>query len=171
MEIALVANDSIRIKGKSGIFLVNPSGKSISANGIFTLGNQQIDKSKIEDDSVILKGPGEYELASIKITGVRYSDETIFSFRIDSIDVVLGRGEVIEKDHAKLKEHNIVILYADTLVNPSFVTALAPSVVIFYGASAEGSIQQLAKEGFKRDTKYVTTADKLPAEMEEILLQ
>lgn len=171
MEIALLHTNSIKVKGKLGSFVVNPNGKVTGINGIINLTNTPLDKTKIEEGVVILKGPGEYEVAGVKISGMRNSTETVYTLTVDNVSVLVGRGEVIAKDHQKLREHNIVVILADTVVDSSFITALAPNVVLFYGDKAEESIKQLAKEGYKKEVKYQTTADKLPQEMEEVLLQ
>ncbi len=171
MEISLLSPQSIRIKGKQGAFVINPSGKVTNVSALISFDGIQIDKTKVEDGTVILKGPGEYEVAGIKISGIRNGAETVYSLNVDKVDVLLARGKAIEKDHTKLREHNIVVLFNDTITDSSFITALAPNVVIFYGPNAEDSIKQLAKESYRTETKYQITLDKLPQEMEEILLQ
>jgi hypothetical protein len=170
MEISLLSPQSIRIKGKTGSFVVNPQGKIAGVNGIFLFKGMSVDKTKMDEEIVVIKGPGEYELGGVKISGIRVGGETVYSMSVDSVDILLGKAEELAKDHAKLKEHNIVILYVDTPTNASFVTALAPNVVLFYGEKSEESITNLAKDSFKRESKYVTTLDKLPTEMETVLL-
>lgn len=171
MEVALVSNNSIRLKGKQGTFIINPSGKVAGANGVILLGNHAIASENYIDETVYIKGPGEYEIAGVKLSGLRNSLDTVFSIRMDNIEILVGRAESLEKDSSKLKEHNIVILYADTKVDPSFVTTLTTNVVMMYGEHAEETIKIFAKEAFKQETKYQTTAEKLSTEMEEILLQ
>lgn len=171
MEIALLANDALRIKGKQGSFVVNPSGKVSGVNAVLMLHGSSPDKNQIEEGVVIVRGPGEYEVAGVKMSGTRNGAEIVYSLAIDGIDILLGSGQTIEKNHAKFSEPHIVILLNGSVVDPSFITALAPNVVIFYGPQAEDSIKQLAKEGYTKETKYTTTVDKLPVEMESVLLQ
>lgn len=171
MEISLLSPQSVRVKGKQGALVVNPSGKVSNVSAIVSFEGMQVDKTKVDEGIVVLKGPGEYEVAGIKVSGIRNGGETVYSMTVDNVDILLGRGKAIEKDHTKLREHNIVVLFNDTVTDSSFITALAPNVVMFYGPNAEDSIKQLAKEGYRKETKYQTSADKLPQEMEEVLLQ
>jgi hypothetical protein len=170
MEITSLSTGSIKIKGKQGVFVVNPTGKVSGANGVFVLGNPYVDKSKIDPETVILKGPGEYELAGVKISGIRVDTETAYRLTVDKVTILVGKASSLEKDHSKLSDNSVVVLYADTVADPAFVTALEPKVVLFFGEKAEETIIQLAKENFRKEQKYQTTIDKLPAEMESILL-
>lgn len=170
MEIATLTSGSIRIKGKQGSFVINPHGKVTGANGVFILGNTPFDKTKLDPETVIIKGPGEYELAGVKITGTRVGNETAFRLTIDRIDILVGSASALEKDHSKLSDNNIVVLYAGTVADPSFVTALEPNAVLFFGDKAEETVKQFAKENFRTEQKYSVTIDKLPAELESVLM-
>jgi hypothetical protein len=170
MEITLVNNSSIRIKGKQGAILVNPTGKVAGVNGIIFFKDHTVDRKNIEEDTLIINGPGEYELAGIKISGIINGAEVIYSLRVDKIEILLARVKSLEKEYSKIKEHNIVILLNNESVNPSFVTSLATNVLVFYGEKAEDNIKHIAKDGYRRETKYTVSFEKLPAEMEEILL-
>jgi hypothetical protein len=170
MEIAFVNNNSIRIKGKQGAILVNPSGKVTGASGIILFKDYAIDKKNIEENTVIINGPGEYELVGIKISGFINGNEIIYSLRVDRIEILLARVKSLEKEHVKIKEHNIVLVLNNEAANPSFVTSLATNVVIFYGERAEENIKFIAKDGYRREIKYSVTFEKLPVEVEEILL-
>lgn len=171
MEIALIGNDSVRIKGKHSAFVVHPTNKVSGVNGVLYFTTDAVDASKIDPGIVIIKGPGEYELAGIKIAGFRFSGDTIYSLTVDSMEILVGNASSIEKDHAKLSNHKIVLLFVDTAIDAAFISALEPKTVLFFGSKAEETLQQLAKEGFRKESKYQVTIDKLPAEMETILLQ
>ncbi len=170
MEITALSTDSIRIKGKQGVFIINPSGKMTAANGVFVIGDAPIDKTKIEPGTVIIKGPGEYELAGVKIAGIRVGGETAYRLKVDKVDILVGKASSLEKDHSKVSDNNIVVLYADSISDPAFVTALEPNAVLFFGEKAEDTVKQFAKENYRKEPKYQTTIDKLPAELESILL-
>ncbi len=170
MEISYLATKSIRIKGKQGTFIVNPSGKSVPANCVFIVGTEVIDKTKIESETTIIKGPGEYEIAGVKISGVRVADQPSYRLTIDKLTVLVGSLSSLEKDHAKVLDSNIVILYADVILDASFITALEPKVVLFFGEKGEEVAKQFAKEKFRKEPKYQMTIDKLPVELESVLL-
>lgn len=169
MEITLLSPTSVRIKGKQGTLLVNPV-KPQEANGIIILPNFEFDYKKEGEDTLIINGPGEYGTAGIKINGMRNSSDTVYTIRIDKIDLLFGRAETLAKDFNKLHEHHVALICADSSVDSSFVTSIVTNVVIFYGEQAETMIKKLAQENYRTETKYTTTFEKLPPEMEEILL-
>lgn len=171
MEITLLNETGLRIKGKQASLYINPSAKTSGADGIIMLNGLLPDKSKIDQDQPVIKGPGEYELGGMKITGFKSGNETVYSLNVDRIEILLANGQNLEKDYAKIKEHNIVILYIDSTFDLSFITSLATNSLILFGEKAEESIVALAKDGYRKESKYSVTYDKLPQEMEEILLQ
>lgn len=171
MEIALLNNTSLRIKGKQGSLIVNPSGKTYEADGFIIFGDTDIASQKSDEDSLMIKGPGEYEFGGIKVTGSRYAGDMIYSIRVDKISILLAYGEVLEREYAKLNEFNIVILYTRNLIDPSFVTSLASNVAVFYGEKANETIKLMAKEGFRSESKYTVSLEKLPPEIEKVLLE
>ena len=170
MEVTSLSTNSVKIKGKLGTFAVNPSGKIVGYNAVLLLGNQTVDKTKLEPGTIIIKGPGEYEIAGIKISGFRVADETAFRLTVDKVVLIVGSASSLEKDHSKVSDNHLVILFADTISDPSFVTALEPNAVLFFGEKAEDTVKQFAKENYRKEQKYQTTIDKLPAELESILL-
>jgi hypothetical protein len=104
------------------------------------------------------------------VSGTKNETGIIYSLNVDRIEILLGKTGVLEKEYAKLKEHNIVLLYNTEAVDPSFVNSLASNVVMFYGENAEETMKNLAKDGYRKETKYTTTYDKLPQEIEKVLL-
>ncbi len=72
--------------------------------------------------------------------------------------------------HQKLKEHNIVIVDCYDVGSATFITSLAQNVVIFYGEKASEVASSFGKENVKQMNKYSSTKDKLPAEVETVLL-
>ncbi len=171
MEIALVNNSSIRIKGKNGSVIINPTGKAIDANGFISLDGFDVDTEKLSDDALVIKGSGEYEFGGIKVSGFRLATDVIYTLKVDKIEILLGNASVLEREYSKLNEHNIVLLYNTNTVDPSFVTSVSTNVAIFYGEKAEDNIKLLAKEEFRTESKYSVTFEKLPQEVEKILLQ
>ncbi len=169
MEIALLNEKSLRIKGKQGSVIINPSGKATDANG-FILLEDQIDE-KISQDTLIISGPGEYEFSGIKISGIRLGASVAYGIRVDRIEILVGRGDIIAKDYSKLHEYHIAVLRLDEAIDPGFVTSIASNVIVFYGAKANDSMKQLANDIYKTESKYSVSFDKLPQEIEKIVLQ
>lgn len=170
MEISLLTNNSIRIKGKIGSLIVNPLIKATDANGYIFDNETTVDNSKLNPDAVRLKGPGEYEFGGFKVTGTKINGETVYTIRVDKIEILLGTRQYLEKEYSKLNEHHIVVLNNTNVGDSSFVSSLATNVIIYYGEKAEENMNHFSKDGYKKETKYSVTFDKLPQEIEKVLL-
>jgi hypothetical protein len=169
MEIALLSKGTLRIKEKNAMLVVDPHEKEqVGANGIILL--EYSSQTGLNDESVILNGPGEYEVAGIKISGTKKDRDTIYSLRIEGVEVLLGQLHALEKMQHKLQEHNVVIVQCSSEGSPSFLTSLASNVIILYGERAAELVQSIGKGDVKTMSKYAVTLGKLPTEVETILL-
>jgi hypothetical protein len=168
MEITLLPKSSLKIKGKNASFVVDPKDSTLYS-AAFLLEKESAVGSENED-MVVLDGPGEYEVGGVKMTGSRSEAGVNYSLSLDGVDIVFGKISSLEKMHTKLKEHNIVVALCDEVVSPSFLTALSSSALVLYGEKA-AEVAQTFGEVVKKMPKYVTTKDKLPLEMETIVLE
>lgn len=169
MEIALLPKQSLRIKGKHATFVINPQDKA-SCDAVILLG-KSFGETTIGEESVVIRGPGEYEIGGVKMTGTRVDNEVIYSLTVDGVEILLGTIPSLDKLQHKLKEHHIATVLCNSSGNVSFVTTLASNVIIFYGDEASAVSQSFGQETVKTFSKYQVTADKLPPEVETILLQ
>lgn len=179
MDIELFDKNSLKIKGKHAAFVVDASSK-ISAlrnelknnthNGVIVLNGGTGQLSALTD-IVVIKGPGEYEVGGVKISGIRNQGEMFYNLNVDGIEVLLGKISTLEKQQNKLKDQDIVIVYVDSVINASFVTSLASSVVIYYGEYASALIEKFGKENVKVTQKYTAIYTKLPVEVETVILE
>lgn len=171
MEIALLSQNSLRIKSKAASIGINPDSKNSQFNAIIIIGDEAGGTRVFTNDGVlIIDGPGEYEVAGIKISGVRNKSETVYSMNIDGVDVIVGTVSALSDSQQKIKEHNIVCIATTVNADASFATSIASHAVIFFGAMADQVVHTFAKENVKKLPKYQTTLDKLPSEMETVLL-
>ncbi|MBU3978598.1 hypothetical protein KJ980_00730 [Patescibacteria group bacterium] len=169
MEVALISKNSLKIKGRHASFGVDDSDKSIY-NGVIFL-NKIPEQLNLENDTVAINGPGEYESGGVKITGSRNDGEMFYNLNMDGVEILLGKLSVLEKQQHKLKDQHIVVVYVDFITNASFVTSLASSVVIFYGEQASALVEKLGKENIKAVQKYTAISGKLPVEVETVILE
>ncbi len=168
MEIAILPKTSLRIKGKNASFVVDPEDGS-AYDAAFLLGKTQ--EQVKAGEAVVIDGPGEYEVGGVKMTGTRGDGSVFYSLKIDGIDLVFGTLSALDSMHQKMKEHNIVVVFCDELKNSSFLTSLASNVIIFYGEKAQEAAQTFGKETVNKTPKYTTTKDKLPQEVETVVLE
>lgn len=168
MEIALLTKSGLRVKGKVATLAIDPQDKA-TYNAILLM-NKKADEITLSEETVLISGTGEYEVGGIKMSGTRVDGTTIYSMHVDGVSVLIGSLNSLEKLHSKLQEHNIVIINCQEAGNASFVTSLTENVTIFYGEKAAEVAQAFGKENVKSMNKYSSTKDKLPAEVETILL-
>lgn len=170
MEIALLSPDSIRIKGKNCILVVNPQNKLVPLQAAILIGVEQ-GKNFVSDEGITIDGPGEYEVGGVKISGTRGKDEVVYSMTVDGVAIVVGTVESLSAVQQKIKEHNIVVALVTDEVDASFMTNIAVNAAVFYGSESSKVVSNFAKEGVREMSKYVVTLDKLPAEMETVILK
>lgn len=176
MDIALVQKNIIRIKGKRCALLVggvleNEQLKIKTAvDAVLSLRKDlDLDTSKVEGCRLIIIGPGEYEISGVKISAISVEEDLVYDIEIDGLDMFLGTINGVRKIKDKLKEEKVAILYADSESDSSIITALTPRIAIFYGEKAADSIKTLGKT-VSPISKYSTTLEKLPGEMEVVHL-
>lgn len=166
MEIGLLQKSALRVKGKTATFVVNPQDTT-NANAVLLL-NATSDHAS--DEAVVLQGAGEYEIAGVKITGLRNDVNVIYSLNVEGVDVLVGSLKTLNAMQHKTKEHNVLVVLCDEVGDASFLTSLAVNAVIFYGEHAQEVAQGFEKEKLQQMSKYTTTLGKLASEMETILL-
>jgi hypothetical protein len=169
MEIAILPQATLRIKGKQMTIGIDQIDKTNSRGTIILHTDPK--SLKLIEDNVIINGAGEYEVGGIKITGTRSGQHVVYGMNVDGVEVLIGKISSLDAMQHKLKEHNIVVARCDETVTASFLTSLASNAVIFYGEKGPEISQAFGKENVKPMQKYQTTKDKLPTEVETIILE
>lgn len=173
MDIMLLSGNALRIKGKNSSVVINPSkatGKT-EAHSILVL-DKDLDFSdgKVEGSRITFKGPGEYEVGGIKISATKVGEKLVARIDVDSVKVLVGSGEAIEKIQDKVEGSDLVVVNSDAKFNYSILTSLEPKVLIVYGDLKDEVSKSIGKTVSESTNKFSTTADKLPAELEYVLL-
>jgi hypothetical protein len=172
MEVSLLDKTSLRIKSKHTSFIVDPFDKlpKTSTEAIIILSNDTIDLSKVTDYRIVVKSPGEYEVGGVKILGIDIDGVTVYGLTIDGLDALLAKTSSVTKISEKLKEYDIAIFNVDSEINQTVVTALEPRIVILYGEKAADAAKTMGKEVAEKVQKFVAAKDKLPEEMQVVIL-
>jgi hypothetical protein len=173
MDIAYLGENSIRIKGKNATLIVDPSpviGKTEADAILLTDKILKPNISKIAGYRIVIKGQGEYEVGGVKVSTSNVDDKLLSRLDVDGVKVLLAPGFSLEKVHEKLEEADIVLVNAENEFNYSVLPSLEPKVLLVYGSKREEVSKSLGKEASKA-SKYSTTADKLPGEMEFLVLE
>lgn len=174
MDIAIISGNAIRIKGKNSSLIVNPTASTgkTEANAILVLDKSlPVSYSKIDGSRITLTGPGEYEVGGIKISGIPVGGRLVARIDVDSVKVLIGSGELIEKIQDKVEGNDIVVVNADSKFNYSNLTTLEPKVLLIYGDLKDEVGKSLGNESKEKISKFSTTADKLPSEMQFAYLE
>lgn len=171
MDIAIVGNQSIKLKGKFATFIVDPASEltKTQADAIILLnGIGNIDTSRVIDSRIIIQGAGGYEVGGVKISGTATPKGILYKLLIDGISVILGR--TAESKTEGFSSCQIAIINADDEFNESFVTALEPKITVLYGEKKVESAKSLGAENITSTSKITITKDKFPEKMEVAVL-
>ena len=168
MEIALLPKSGIRIKGKLTTVAVDAVDK-VSASAVLSV-ITPVAQLASPEEGINIFGVGEYEIGGIKVMGKRSNNQMMYSLIVDGVTIFVGGLVSLEKMHQKLAEYNIVVVICNEEGATSFLTSIASNVVIFYGEKAKVVSESFSKENVKVSNKYSSTKDKLPEELETILL-
>jgi len=172
MDISKISEKSIKIKSKLALFAVNPlnTRNNVTGDAILLLNNTVTKKQlSLEGDPLIINGPGEYEIKGVKLNGIHKNSGIVYTGRIDTMYICIAQSSSITSTKDAIEECEIAIIDAETPVDQKILAAMNVKVAILYGTRAQDSIKTFGKE-LNPVTKYSITKDKLPAEMEIVLL-
>jgi L-ascorbate metabolism protein UlaG (beta-lactamase superfamily) len=93
MEIKILGNNSVYIKGKKENILINPSENrrddSKYPSRVFLFTADKYDGMGFDGDKILIRAPGEYEVGGVEINGYSAgSENTFYVFNIDGVKVV-----------------------------------------------------------------------------------
>ncbi len=173
MDVVVMGPQTLRIKGRSSATIINPvasTGKT-EADSVLFLGNDpELSDSKVEGSRIKIKGQGEYEVGGIKFSTIQVDEKLVARIDVDSVRILVGDGVSIEKIQDKVENCDLVIVNADNEFNYSVLTAIEPKVLLVYGAKKNEVSKSIGKTNGISTNKFSTTADKLPTEMQYVLL-
>ena len=173
VDVSILSKDSIKIKGKNSSFVIDPVAQiqKVTADAIVFLKDteEMAAAERVTDYRIIIKGAGEYEVAGTRILGTKSDGNFLYSFNIDSMSVFVVRASGLSISQ-ETGDYNILILNVDCDFKDTMVTGFSPGVVILFGEKAQEALKMLGKEGGKSQ-KFSISADKLPLEMQAVLLQ
>lgn len=174
MDIVLLDKNSIKIKGKNASFVVDPASKMPKTNAdavIFLDDGEEYDISRVDDYRVVFKSQGEYEVGGIKISGQKSGNTFIYSLDIDNLGVLLGRTSALAKNHQETKDYKVLILNVDSNIDQSLITSFEARLIILYGEGVSKESGKALGKGEAENVKKISvTSEKLPAEMQVVIL-
>jgi hypothetical protein len=175
MEVATVGQNSIRLKGKQATFIIDPFDKKIKSPADATVlltNDRSVEPTVIEESRVVIEGAGDFEVAGVKFAGTRVKNDIVYDFRLDGLRVLVGTMPAVKAAQDKVTEPQVLIIKTDGEIEQSVITALSPQLLVLFGDGV--SQENVKSKGFdtvSSTNKVVTTSDKLPQEMEVVVLQ
>lgn len=184
MEIAKLSANGLRIKGKKATLLLDVTDvKKTDANAYLFL-KEDAQKIGYTTDGVLIYEPGDYEICGVKISVSRYANLVCYELIIDGIHMLIANASSITSGKEKMNEQQMLLLYADTVIDQSAITNLSPMITISYGEKATDLAKSLGKGLGKKDTeegnvdaeikpveKFTAVLEKLPSELLVVLLE
>lgn len=186
MEIKLLGQETVWLKGKSESVLINPMGGDKKVNARVWLFSQEEGHQDLKrEEKVVIFGPGEYEVGEVEIVGINSGQgSTIYVITIDNIKVLhLPRLNQTLKDKkieridsgdvllaAAMKENKGGGKVLKDLAQKWGVNYLIPYGFEDNNGSQENVLDQLDEEGLKPMESLKVTAEDLPEGMEVVIL-
>jgi hypothetical protein len=125
MEIKILKNQSVYLKGKKENVLINSSEEIRNDNKypsrIFLFTAEKYDGMGFNGDKILIRAPGEYEVGGVEINGYNSGNEnTLYIIHIDGIKLVfLGDLEEALSDKRIEKIDSADVLMAPVLIKES----------------------------------------------------
>lgn len=171
MDIAIVKENCIKLKGKQATFIVDPMEgmPKTSADAIILLdGGRDAGIERATDFRMIIDGPGEYEVGGVKISGIKTPKGTLYRLSVDGISIILGCATDAEMEGFNVAQ--VAVVNTASNFNESFVTAMEPKITVLYGKGNVEAAKALGAESVSLTPKLTIVKDKLPEKMEIIAL-
>jgi hypothetical protein len=172
MDIQIFDNDTLKIKLKKTTLAVDPKSKvtKFDADAVLVI-DSETDPSRVNESRVTIVGAGEYEVSGLKISGIKSEKDVLYGLSSGNSNILVAKASSLEKISSdKLDDYQIVILNADSDLNQSLITAMEPNIVILYGEKNKEGAKLLGNESAQSTSKISISEDKLPEELEVMLL-
>lgn len=172
MDVTLLSEGSLKIKGKKASLIVDPKAKTPKNTADMILVLQgEIDPTRVEEYRLIIDDDGEYEVGSVKITGQSKDNLGIlYNINVDNTQIVLGKVSTLEKLTDTANEADVAILNVDSVLNEAIVASLEAKTVILYGDKVSEGIKALGKNDLTPTKKLTIAKEKLPDETQIVWL-
>ena len=211
MDIHFLGQAAFRLKGKSATVIIDPFNpdfvglklpKDMEADAVLVTHDHQDHNftSAVTGSPVVIKGPGEYEVKGVAITGVQaYHDkengaergkDTIYHLQIDGLNIVHcgDLGHTLTQD--QIQEIGVTdilmvpvgsVFTIDAKEATEIVSQLEPKIIIpmHYGGlpgskielePVESFLKEMGKETIEPAAKLTITKEKLPDETQVVVL-
>lgn len=161
MEVSLLSDNSLKIKGKKASIVVDPKPKmpKTQADAILLL-DPSSDTSRVEEYRLVVGDSGEYEVGSIKITGEGKDSGIFYGLNVDNSQIILAKVSTLEKLSDTSSEADVAVLNVDANLDEALIASMEAKVVILYGDKAAEGLKALGKNDLTPTKKFVAAKEK-----------
>ncbi len=189
MEITYLGHAAFRIKGKTAIVVTDPYSpqhvglkfpKHVTAD-VVTVSKDHPDHNavrQVEGSSYVVNGPGEYEIKGVGVIGRKIDNATMYHIEIDGLSIVhLGAlGRALTAEEVDSLDGVDILLVPVASFAAAVITEIDPSIVIPMtlgtdGATVKDFLKEIGKEDVVPQAKLTVTKDKLPEQMQVVVLE
>lgn len=144
MEISRL-QDSIKIKTKTVSLVVEPHGINDAEVEIFTEDSSKFFQ-KNDGEKLIIKGPGDYEIKGVAISGERKGDDVIYRINDGQYTIILASLSAVSKIEIEDDESiGAVVLKLNSKFDEGAVAPLSSSLILLYGDEANAPQNNTSK--------------------------
>lgn len=185
MDIYYFGFTSIRLRGKKTTLVIDPFSKETAglkfekteADAVLLTAKNspRISLDQVSNSRVVIDGPGEYEVGGVAIHGIAIDGIATYVVKIDGV-TMLHLGDISnplsDSEIEKYPSIDILFVYGgkDTA---DMIAKLEPKIVVplnFTNETLDAFLKELGKESVKPVSKLTITKEKLPSEMEVVVL-
>lgn len=133
MEISRLQDSSIRIKTKTVSVVVEPKEASDAEVEILTENTNKVFERN-EGEKLVIKGPGEYEVKGVTITGERKGEDIIYRVNDGQYIIILATSSAANKIEIEDDENiGAVVLRLNAKFDEGSLGSLSSSLILLYG--------------------------------------
>lgn len=155
MEVTLLSDNSLKIKGKKASLVVDPTPKMPKTSAdVIVLLDPKSDTSRVEEYRLVVGDSGEYEVGGLKITGENKASGIYYGLSVDNAQIILAKVSTLEKFSDASNEAEIAVLNVDSDLNESLIASLEAKAVILYGEKAKEGLKALGKNDLTATKKF-----------------
>lgn len=173
MDVQVLGQDTLKIKIKKAGVAVNPKSSIQKFDAdVILINRDNCDVKRVNNYRVVIDGAGDFEVSGLRVRGIRVGEGLIYELSSENAVILVANATALENvSSERLDECRIAIINANGNLNASLITALEPRVVILYGEKAKESAKEFGRENVSALSKISFSEDKLPEEMEVMLLK
>lgn len=130
MEVAIVKDNSLKIKGEKTVIVTDPISKIEAQVVILTdSGNYELDK--VEGTRLVISGQGEYEVGGISIVGKDVKGDIVYTLSDSYNNVLIVPSSLVSKIQEENEYSCVLIKVVDEIKEDAFSVFNSKCFVIY----------------------------------------